>query len=136
MMKLTKSLAASAFLVSKTTVSSLSWASATTLFESTLDDRLKKDHRARKSHLVGLYEMEGAASDILISIQPVAGGRHLQFAHGETGERLGHIGLTADSTAESSLMGMVVNSNLRGAGLSKTFIEIWLMMCEKVSERC
>ncbi|GMI13002.1 hypothetical protein TrLO_g11087 [Triparma laevis f. longispina] len=124
----------------------MTWSSASSLFDSTLDARLKFDHRAHKSRLVGLYETEGSQnSDILVAIQPVAGGRHLQFYDGNSGEALGHVGLTLTPsvtpsvmpptknppTSSSTLTGMLVSSNKRGSRYSEIFVNIWLLICEK-----
>ncbi|GMI14435.1 hypothetical protein TrVE_jg13218 [Triparma verrucosa] len=101
---------------------------ANSLLESTLESRLKFDHRAHKSRLVGTYK--GTYKDdneILIAIQPVAGGRHLQFYSGSSGSTLGHIGLTS-SPGTSNLTGMLITSSKRGSGLSRTFVSIWLAL--------
>jgi hypothetical protein len=98
------------------------WEASEQLLQSTVPERSRWDHRAKKAQLVGI------STQILIAIQPDrACGRKLLFLNATSGTLLGHVLLQVTNSTTSSLRGLLVEH--RDCGYSGIFLNTWLLLC-------
>jgi GNAT superfamily N-acetyltransferase len=137
------------------------WESATRTLEASVEQRRRKDHRARLARLVGIYVGETpqgtlrSDAEVLIAMQPDQGGRKLLFLSPVDGLVLGFIELETLSAGSSRglhavgceevahavpgegvptmsvLRGMRVAEDSRGKGYARLFLAMWLSLCEQ-----
>jgi len=80
----------------------------------------------------GIY-LDNNNNELVLAMQPDAGGRKLLFLDAVSGGLLGHAVLTVASYNCSNLSGMLIEEAGRGRALSKVFVQAWLQMCQTAS---